>query len=465
VTAHGRARSVPSGLHDVSSHAAVAAGAVGSALLAGAALGYAPAAGLLPVAMTVGLALLVSGPARIVFVVFGGLLALQSSQSLSAIKVAYLAGVGVALVAALAQRRRADAAAVAQLNPLLRMSGLFFALILVSAVPAFAKGTPPTAWLRDVAPYLLFAAVPILALDVGATTSRTLLVRLFAVAGILASISFMVEWLDRRHFANLHVSRIVLPSGALATALFCYAVSRVLHGSRGRIPWFALSVFLVSIELVTGTRSSLVVLASLPVIALGARRATPKRLRRLLAFVVVFAAAVSISAQVVAKLAGADTGPAVQRLESIFQPGATFTSDASFRERKIQTHRAWADFRSDPVFGAGPGHTFIWLDQFGKRHDSFTIDSPLAFLAKFGLLGLAVLLAAAGSVVVFLRRFAMTSPEASVLRAALMGYAAVWLVFLPLGLPFEDKGFGLGLLFLLALAVAVTRTKQHEAAR
>jgi hypothetical protein len=92
------------------------------------------------------------------------------------------------------------------------------------------------------------------------------------------------------------------------------------------------------------------------------------------------------------------------------------------------------------------------------------MDTPLVFLAKFGVVGLAALAMLAGAALAFRRRLPATH-RGDRAYVALVGYASFWCVSLPLGLPFEDKGFGLAVIALLALIVTGWRNAESRVGR
>ena len=67
-------------------------------------------------------------------------------------------------------------------------------------------------WLRDVAPYLLFAMAPFFALDAQRAFSRRALVRLLVIGGLVATAWFSTHWLEVRNIANLPFSQFALSS-------------------------------------------------------------------------------------------------------------------------------------------------------------------------------------------------------------------------------------------------------------
>lgn len=411
------------------------------------------------------------GKLRLPFVVFGGMLALQSSPELDGTKLVYLAGTAICLLGSIAacwRLRSSEQAAL--MAPWFAASAALLVLLVLSFAVSRAAGTSPTAWLRDVAPYGLFATVPVFALDAQASLSRRALVAMLVVAGLLGGLSWAVEWLARRDIVDLPLSRVVLPTGQLPTVLYLFASAASLTDRRWR-RWAMVAGIVLGLFLITGTRSTFILLAgpvAMIVVAAGWRRLATSigraSVHLIAAVVVVIAFQVSISALVAqAPASGGDgpggtPGPTVDvdvigdRLGSlpglIGQPG----SDASIRERIAQYQSAWALFLESPIVGVGPGHPIEWVDVSGFHRNDFTADTPLVMPAKFGLIGILVF---AGFVYAFvvlsaasLRRLGRTR-----LPLTLVGYGIVAALGLPLGFLVEDKGASMALMLLLAVTL------------
>lgn len=401
--------------------------------------------------------LLVSGQARTAFVVFGGLAVLQSSDELGLVKIGYLFGVALALVGALNNLRQLETtAAYRMLRPLLGLSLLFAGMVASSLGVAIAYGTPVAAWLRDAAPYFFFASVAIFALDLRASASTRLIVAMFVIAGVLASLSYTIEWLDRRQLADLTFARIALPSSGLRSAVFVYALSGALLSRGPRTGWTVLSALVLSWAWIIGGRIDSV---ALPLIALVVGGIAVKRdwqlvrptLRLLtigglaLLFALVFILSLT-------RFTDYDTSRLTGRFGSMATVATEPRADASYQDRSVQTRLAWQTFISEPILGTGPGHSFEWEDYLGEPVVSFQVDTSLSILAKFGIVGIAPILALAIALMLFLRKAARGS-GITVAQAALMSYAALALMISPFSVPLEDKGFSFGLLFLVALSL------------
>lgn len=417
---------------------------------------------------TVRAALAFKAPVRIALVVFGGMTALQSSASLDLTKLAYLAVVVVCLAGALtAVWTRRRTAQVRLAGPWIAASAALAALLAISFLVARSDGTPITDWVRDIAAYALFATVPVFALDPQARSSRTLIVAMLVLAGLLGGVSWAVEWLGRREILELPFDRFVFPSPQLPGMLYLFAVASALTTSRRRAFWVGLAGLTLALFLVTGTRSSLLLPISalaMGVVAGKARIGTSLRVFALhgivaVALVLAFQLGVAFAADrgseepVGIPVDSPSSAPDVlgDRYGSLPATIGNPVSDASIKERLAQYEAAWRLFLSSPIVGVGPGHPIDWVDVSGYPRSAFTADTPLVMPAKFGLLGILVFisfgLAYAATVKTALRR-----DRRSPVTLTLAGFGFLAIVGIPLGFLIEDKGSSLAIMLLLALA-------------
>lgn len=398
--------------------------------------------------------------ARMAFVVVVGLFVLDSNTNhVSVAKVAYFAGVALALISILRHREvyadlRRRATTIRTLAPVTLVLG---ALIVLSLPVAHAEHTGLSPWLRDAATYGLVAAVPLFIWDFERNASPRLgrlAIVLLAVGGVLSGLSLIVQWLGSRDVLPTKVSLHLLPGQFLPGALALFLAVRAGSASRGR-GWYALGALAIPLALIlTGTRSLLSLLVCV-VIVLASRR-NEKRTLLLWAGGAVVAMTILVAALVALGHSG---HPGLARLShritSIPHTAAHPTSDASYRVRAHEWRVAWRTFKAHPIVGVGPGHIFTWscrssgcLTGTESRYD---LDSPVTFLAKFGLLGLVALVLVAFGLVGFLRARRRTAPHDAWL--AFTWYLVFAVAELPFGWPLEQKDFALGLLLLGALVV------------
>jgi hypothetical protein len=409
-----------------------------------------PGVAFVPVAALAAAVLMVDSRARIGLVLFGGLFLLQTTAGLDAKKLAFLAGAGVAVLGAFINVQRLRGTSSYRLaRPLFGASLAVIALIAISLPIAHANGVPDKDWIRDVAPYLLFASAPIFALDAQAAIGTRKLVRLLVLVGTVGAFAFAVEWLTRRGIAHLPISRIAAATLFVPAALFSYAMSSVLQRSARRTHWLLVAGGVFALVIVTSNRSTLALVVVPLAIAFGARRQlTPRAVRLLvlapLAGVVALALALSVIVTI-----GTDPTVLEKRLE-IFHSTGNAEKDASYKDRLTETRVAWDTFKANPVAGAGPGTQFEWKPEGLPLRSSSILDTPATFPAKFGLLGFAAALLVVANYWFFIRSLGLRGPP-TVAGLALAGYLAVTAVLAVLENPLEDKGLSFGLILLLAL--------------
>jgi O-antigen ligase len=441
--------------------AGLAAASVVVAVVAGALVAVVP-----PLALALASVPLMAGALhdarwRVAIVVIGGLLAFDSSAGLSVSKVIYVLLFALALGGAWWKLKHATQAGHldrAQWRRLQLAWWCLSALVAFSLPVALLSGHSVDIWLRDSAPYLLLASAPLFAADARLSTGGRTLTVVFIASGLLASASFAVYVLFLREAAALPIERLALTSFFLPTALFAHACARGLGDSKERIGWAVLAALVFSLMFATGTRSSLLLLVVLLVALLSVHGLRPRGLGRLVEIGAVAAIVGILAFTYGADASGLATGDIRERLLSIRVLVESPGTDQSLDERLQEAEEAWGLFTANPLAGVGPGHVFQWTTTGGIVKSHFLVDTSLAVLAKFGLIGLAALALffwSTGRAVAAARR-QFSDPA----LAALLGYSAAALIFLLGDNPFDDKGFALGLLLLLAFAMpkAGTRT-------
>ena len=398
--------------------------------------------------------------ARMTFVVVGGLLVLVSNTNhLTVWKVAYFAGVALALISILRQRAlyadlRQRSTTIRALAPMTLALGV---LIVLSLPVAHAEHTALSPGLRDAATYGLAASVPLFIWDFERNASPRLgrlAILLLAVGGVLSGLSLLVQWLGSRGVVSTRVSLHLLPGQLLPGALALLLAARAGSVARGR-GWYAAGALAIPLALIlAGTRSVLPLLVCVVIVLVS--RWSEKRTVLLWTGAAAVVVAILVAGMValghhghpgVAKLA--------HRITSIPHTLAHPNSDASYRLRASEWRVAWQTFKAHPIVGTGPGHTFTWSCRTAGcvtgTQSRYDIDSPLTFPAKFGLLGLVALGFVIYGLVGFLRVRRRTAPHDAWLAFA--WYLVFAALELPFGWPLEQKDFALGLLLLGALVV------------
>jgi len=427
----------------------------GAAVAAGVIFVMQPALVLLPAVLLPALLLVSSPSARIMFLIFGGLLVFQSSDELTPPKMLFLMGAGVSVVAATVRAQQStDDPVYPDIEPLLRASRAFVFLIIVSLPVSMAHGTTPVAWLRDVAAYVLFAAAPLLAFDAYSGFSSRALRRLLVVAGLAGSLAFAAQWLSRRGIVSIS-DVIGLPTFLLGAALFSYALAVVLEGERRRLAWLALAALILAGFASTGTRGAVVFLAAPVAIVLGTRQHQARRSVRLLVVLPAAVFLVALGILTVVRTTGADSDVLSSRARLAYRTGGS--GDQSYSERRLQSQASWKLFKQSPIVGVGPGYPISWVDNSGTETSAPTVDSPVSYLAKFGLLGLWPLALLVWAFRLVLKRMQARTGGRSIPQLALIGFAGVVVAWSVLHVPFEDKGIASGFLLLLAIALSESR--------
>jgi len=414
---------------------------------------------------------LTDGRTLVLVVVVGGLFTLQSSDNLDPQKIAYLLLVAAAVTVAMAGIPwwlSAERAAIGR--PWVIAAGATVIMLIISLVVSRAYGTSLTSWLRDTAPVALLAAAPILALACARKVSARWLVAVLAVCGSLASLSFAVEWIGRRHLAVLPIDRIVLPTGGLASALLAVATALALSRVSGKWSWAVMAGIVLGLFFATGTRSTLLLLA-VPIgtaIVAGRPRlfATRVVLTQVVVAIAVFFVAVSGIAiangsatpeappgSLVSTTAAPPVDSLGQRLDAIGSLVTDPGSDQSLQERLAQTNAAWQALIGSPLVGVGTGYGFQWTNSSNQKVVAFTLDTPLVYLAEFGMLGLIPLALLVAAYLGLVRGLWRQRQRARTEYLALVSFAFVLAVGGVQGFPFEDKGLSFGLILVLALGV------------
>lgn len=440
----------------------IAAGvALTTAVALGALIAISPI--VLAVASVVAVATLAipSAAGRFAIVVVGGLFVMGSSSQIDDPKVAYLAWVAASIALALAtlSSQGEDRNGAAR-RRLLLASAAASGAVALALVVAFASETPIVDSIRDGAPYGLLAVAPLLALDGARSRLGTHMELLIVAVGLVASAAFAVEFAGRRGIVDLPFASLALPSTLLAALAFAVSCAAILSRRPHRILWAAVATALLTLMLITGTRSTLVLLAA-PVAMVFTQGGRARRALRLLGATIVVSAAVLTLGFMAAQSSLVDVARLTERFTSLMLLGSNLTADPSYIERATQLGLAWSTFLGSPAVGVGLGFKFEVLRFGGQTVPAFTLDTSLAVAAKFGVIGLGLLGAATLAMISFYRRLRDRLPEH--VRLSSVGFTAVAVALLPLGNPIEDKGFGFALAMLLAWALASASTAAIEA--
>ena len=388
----------------------------------------------------------------------GGLIALAlfafgSSSSLNLPKLAFIALLPVTV--ALGRRAyRAEARSHASRN-LLNIQMGWFVYLLFSMGRSLLGGNSAAEIFRDSVPYLAWSLALLWAVDLAQSTPsavrRTGL--LLTAAG---SVGTGLTWIGLRGGAELPAFARLFPSTSLAALGVLLAAAVLLNGGIKPLPLACLLLASTGLIL-TGTRTLLIVPVAMLVMVLNLRGHGFHGFLRCGAIVGFIAAAATVFPMVAGALGVSDEFLARrgQALSVVLQAGVD--ADASGDARLRSYAQAWHVFQDSPLFGQGPGYLFTTVQ--GIKSNS--LDTPLTFLAKFGLVGLIVL----SILVVVLARYVRSLQPGGEWRLATLCFGVFQLLYLPFGGAFDDKGLGLAVTLLLAGVIASSRQEPVAAAQ
>jgi hypothetical protein len=384
---------------------------------------------------------------RLLLVVFGAVVAFQSSGDVGALKLAYLGLLGAVL--ALTFRDRPPTVA----RSVLSTSAVTALVLLALMVRSVAVGNDASLVVRDGLAYLMLCAAAPLAVHFGRRCHRRYLLGVAIVVGGIGGVAWSVEFAVRRHLVSLPALGLPSPTmGAMSVALCVAMATR----SRKAVWWWALASAQIAIALASGSRNAF--LAVVPILSIGtwqAVRVSPNLRRRALRAVrvAVFVVPVfAVSTFAALSAAGFSLGDAWDRLATITQIGE---DEASLEERRIQQSLAWDDVREAPALGVGPGvERDVPRPTSGIVTRQITLDTSLVVPAKWGILG------SAAVVLVLWRWWSLLRPRRSaptVWGVAVIGLAPWFLAQSVLAPLVEDKGFPMVLVLLGAGVLAERR--------
>lgn len=377
-------------------------------------------------------------------VVFGGLLTL-GSPNVTAPKILYLGVMAVVLVIALSRglSKRSHI-------PALVTQTVMWTLALVAAgiVNGLVNGHQAIDVVRDSATYAALAPAALVGADAAPWVDRRTTDRMLVGAGMLSTLGFTLEWVVRRGFAHLPMTDVLLHTNVPGVLLWSYSLARLAYGGRRGWLWILPAAAALGLPLLTGTRNVLLYLAAPAAIAAVAvkQRRWRQAARSTIVFPVGLVAVAALAIGIRASAGDAlDLHGSLERIASIGTILDEPSSDPSLEARMAQNRVAWESFTSSPLLGAGPGHKFGWdiYRPFDTETRSYTIDTSLAAIAKYGLIGLIVFAA-------LVRSWYYVLPRTPLWSATLAGFAAVIIPASVLGSMIEDKGLPLAMVLAIA---------------
>lgn len=382
---------------------------------------------------------------RLLFFGVGAFLVFQTGDGLSPTKLAYLAGVVIAAVAAIHSLIKSpDKEWLGRVRPALIGAGILaFWIVIPTLIQAvMINGTPIAMWARDALTYLLISA----GIVIGVDSSRAISLkwaRLITVGvGLLAAYGFASVWIQRRGLAESPGAMdtqqgSLLGSMVALTLPLALCLTLGLAQRRINLMWLLLSpVFLLAV-LVTGTRTGFVLTVVL-IGVLGLASKNRVRLSRAFLGAVLGVAALAVTLPL-AGAAFSDEAFVQKRLDMMVRTIENgFGSDASGIIRQRATAYSLHIFDDSPIMGQGLGKYFPNPNPGGVA-ENFTLDTWAVYPAKFGALGTLVIILCVAFIFVGLTRRGGGTwlYENTAVRGASLAIVAL----LPFGAPTEDKGF------------------------
>ncbi len=428
------------------------------AITAGLAVGFAPVLVLSALGAAVVAVGFTRSWFRLVWFALGAILVFQTDDGLTPTKLIYLGGVVVAVALALvhlpavlrktwAHRFRSAVWGAAILAGWIGLVTSIYSIVV--------EGSDPQTWARDALTYFLIAAAVPLGID-AATILEPRWARMITVCiGAIAAVGFAAAWITRRGVGTVDSDpssgQYLLASMATIVVPLALALTMALVGKGLRLWWLALAVAFVLCVLLTGTRTGLVLpLGILGLIGSSSRLRVPP-VKALIGLTIgVFAVIVTlpiIGDQVTT------AGFGQSRIASAFSVLTDgFAADASGVIRQRASDYASTIAGENPMLGQGLGKVFPNPNPQGVAQ-SFSLDTAWTYPAKFGWVGILVLI---GAILMILysciqRAGGPWLREMTVSRVAVLTFAVM--------LPFssEDKGVAIGVALLMTLVGSAAR--------
>ncbi|MGN7190382.1 hypothetical protein [Curtobacterium sp. MCBA15_004] len=403
--------------------------------------------------------------ARAAFFMLGAFLVFQTSSGLSTPKVFYFAVVALSVLVSLARLRRISHDPVIHNLKPAYLGGLgiiLWQLLFVLPYSVGVRGVSVENWLRDGATYVLIGCAVIIAMDAVSSTSTRLARGLVIAVGTVAAFSFASRWISARGLvgaADTDGDATLLSSLTALTLAVALAFTLALAGTRLRWLWLLLGVVFVLAILVTGTRTG-VVFGAVLVGIVGSRVKMRAPVRRVLAGAGIGVAAVAAAIPITASFF-TNEDFLTQRLTSIWstiQNGVGSDQSGAIRGRAYEyCLQIW---QQHLLLGRGEGWAFV-NPTTGVLGSDFSVDSPLVYLAKFGIVGCLVLATCLVSIFVPLIRRGRSS-NWLLENTAVRGCAAILLALLPFGATLEDKGFGITIALAVLLVGSAMRAQRRD---
>jgi O-antigen ligase len=333
--------------------------------------------------------------------------------------------------------------------------------VLGMSVGLFKNGTALYVF-RDAATYVILAASMVVAYSWRGVLTTKQAAWLVVVFGTFSAFVFMVNLLDARATGALGFGRFA--AGSMLVVLVCTAV--LFAGVATGVLRLGFSVFpavWLALILASGTRTGFAVLsvpAAIFFLTIARPIAYPRAGRVITSALIATVALPTVGWLLITSVAPPDFLRArIDATSGILRGG--LANDPSAIARLEDHRRAMAYFDDSMWVGQGFGQVKS-IEQATDVSGGFYLDTPALYLAKFGLVGTALLLL--GIWTWFRGMVASTDHHGSneAARLAIYSVAIGLLTTSPFGALSEDKGLGVALILLSVGAHAMSADKARE---
>ncbi|MBF4614147.1 O-antigen ligase family protein [Curtobacterium sp. VKM Ac-1376] len=388
---------------------------------------------------------------RFVLFAAGYLLLFQTDSSPAGVKEGYVAvSVGFASVAAFRLRKLEEQGVP---RGVFVSVGIMLLLLLLWSARLISGGVAIEDWIRDALNYILFPVALLIGADAGTSLRRGFVGKVVLIVGVFGAFTFMETWLARRSGEMLGYEQVGLASSFVPLTSICLCLAVFFAGERWRGAALLLALGQMVLLAVSGGRTVWIycvtaLLASFlaAAVPLGVRlgRAAVALGATLFGVTVVFSLSTAIG--------GGIANARIASLKTLADGGVqSLLADGSAIERIRAYQWTAAIWQEHPLIGRGLGYTFPSVTTGNFNAGIYTLDTPIVVLAKFGVLGTLLILAA---IAVLWWTLRVGSGGDRTGRAFLITLTIVVLVLVPNGFPIENRGFDLlvcmGVAYVLA---------------
>jgi hypothetical protein len=407
--------------------------------------------------------------ARAAIVLVGYLFLFQSPNVGTGTKIAFVAiAAFLAVLSAQATSRRMFTllpGVVWSVRSLRNAAWLMVAFILVQPLSLFAGGVSVTDWTRDALNYAMLPVMLAIGIDWGTAASRRVVTTTTIVVGILGGVSYSVTWLGRRGSEGLAVEQFGLASSFIVFGGVCLCLAIFVSSQKAKPLYLVFALVQLGLVALSGGRTVLGYSVGVIVIAMIISPVSvPKKIARAAVAGTAVVVAYTLMINVSTAFGGGVAAGRVSWFSRLADEGVgAILNDGSGIERARAYSWLSGIWELHPLLGQGLGHSFPSVTTGLPNPGSFTLDSPVVALAKFGILGTLVLVV----VLILIARGVrgsrrLETHDAQTVR--IFGILTVCLTLLLLfnGFPLENRGFVVFVLLASASSLSISSAPLAE---